>query len=111
MVDRKGYRLNFPVEVRFTAGDDSPLSTASGRTSAYIAVHIYKGMESEPFMRDVEDIMRRYSARPHWGKIHFRDAGELSGLYPQWVDFIAARDRLDPDRTFRNEYSTRVFGA
>lgn len=110
MVDRKGYMLNFPVEVRFTAGDDIPLSTASGRTSAYIAVHVFKGMEHEPFMRDVEEILRRHDARPHWGKIHFRESGELSGLYPRWSEFVAARNRLDPDRTFRNEYSTRVFG-
>lgn len=111
MVERKGYMLNFPVEVRFTAPDDIPLSTAFGRESAYIAVHVYKGMEHEPFMRDVEEILRKYGSRPHWGKIHFRDAGELAGLYPRWADFLAARDRLDPDRTFRNEYSTRVFGA
>ena len=111
MVDRKGYMLNFPVEVRFTAADDIPLSTAHGRVSAYIAVHVYKGMAHEPFMRDVETILGRYGARPHWGKIHFRDEAELSGLYPRWSEFIAARNRLDPDRTFRNEYSTRVFGA
>lgn len=111
MVDRKGYMLNFPVEVRFTAGDDIPLSTAHGRRSAYIAVHVFKGMEHEPFMRDVEDVLRGHDARPHWGKIHFRDASELSGLYPRWNEFLAMRDRLDPDRTFRNDYTRKVFGA
>ena len=111
MVERKGYMLNFPVEVRFTAADDIPLSTANGRVSAYIAVHVYKGMQHEPFMRDVEDILRAHDARPHWGKIHFRGAEELSGLYPRWGEFMAMRDRLDPDRTFRNDYTRQVFGA
>ena len=111
MVRRKNHRLNFPVEVRFTAADDIPLSTAHGRTSAYIAVHVYKGMEYEPFMRDVEDIMRDHDGRPHWGKLHWRDAEELSRLYPRWTDFTAMRDRLDPDRTFRNAYTAQVFGA
>jgi len=111
MVDRKGYKLNFPVEVRFTAPDDIPLSTAYGRESAYIAVHVFKGMEHEPFMRDVEDILRDHDARPHWGKLHFREADELARLYPRWNDFISMRNRLDPDRTFRNEYTRRVFGA
>jgi FAD-linked oxidoreductase len=110
MVDRKGYLLNFPVEVRFTKGDDVPLSTAYGRDSAYIAVHIYKGMECEPFFRDVEDILRAYDARPHWGKMHYRDAEELSKLYPRWDEFIALRDQLDPQRTFSNAYSDTVFG-
>jgi FAD-linked oxidoreductase len=110
MVDRKGYLLNFPVEVRFTKGDDVALSTAYGRDSAYIAVHVYKGMECEPFFRDVEDILRGYNARPHWGKMHYRDAAELSTLYPKWSDFIALRDRLDPGRTFSNAYTDTVFG-
>ena len=110
MVDRKGYLLNFPVEVRFTKGDDVPLSTAFGRDSAYIAVHVYKGMECEPFFRDVEDILRAYEARPHWGKMHYRDADELSKLYPRWDEFIALRNQLDPHRTFSNVYSDTVFG-
>ena len=110
MVDRKGYLLNFPVEVRFTKGDDVPLSTAYGRDSAYIAVHVYKGMECEPFFRDVEDILRAYDARPHWGKMHYRDADELSKLYPRWDEFIALRNQLDPQRTFSNAYSDTVFG-
>jgi L-gulonolactone oxidase len=110
MVERKGYMLNFPVEVRFTKGDDVPLSTAYGRDSAYIAVHVYKGMECEPFFRDVEDILRGYNARPHWGKIHYRDKDELASLYPRWSDFISLRDRLDPQRTFSNGYTDTVFG-
>ena len=110
MVDRKGYLLNFPVEVRLTKGDDVPLSTAYGRDSAYIAVHVYKGMECEPFFRDVEDILRAYDARPHWGKMHYRDAEELSKLYPRWDEFITLRNQLDPQRTFSNAYSNTVFG-
>ena len=110
MVDRKGYLLNFPVEVRFTKSDDVPLSTAYGRDSAYIAVHVYKGMECEPFFRDVEDILRAYDARPHWGKMHYREADELSKLYPRWDEFITLRNQLDPQRTFSNAYSDTVFG-
>ena len=110
MVDRKGYLLNFPVEVRLTKGDDVPLSTAYGRDSAYIAVHVYKGMECEPFFRDVEDILRAYDASPHWGKMHYRDAEELSKLYPRWDEFITLRNQLDPQRTFSNAYSDTVFG-
>ena len=111
MIERKGYLLNFPIEVRFTAPDDVPLSTAYGRESGYIAVHVYKGMEFTPFFKDVENILRQYDARPHWGKVHHRDAEELSGLYPRFGEFLAMRDRLDPQRTFANRYTERVFGA
>ena len=110
MVERKGYLLNFPVEVRFTAADDVPLSTSYGRESAYIAVHVYQGMEYGPFFRDVEDILRQYDSRPHWGKIHHRHAEELSSLYPRFSDFLEMRDRLDPARVFSNDYTRQVFG-
>ena len=33
----------FPIEVRASAGDDIPLSTANGRASGWIAVHQYTG--------------------------------------------------------------------
>ena len=110
MVDERGHLVSFPVEVRFTAPDDVPLSTASGRPSAYIAVHMYKGTPFEPYFRDVAAIMADYDGRPHWGKMHFLGAQELSRLYPQWEAFQQARQRIDPMRTFANAYTARVLG-
>jgi len=110
MVEKKGYLLNFPVEVRVTAQDDVPLSTSYGRDSAYIAVHVFKGMQYKPFFDDVEDIMRGYESRPHWGKIHTRGAAELETLYPRFTDFVSMRNRLDANRTFANRYTEQVFG-
>ena len=110
MVDERGHMVSFPVEVRFTAPDDVPLSTASGRPSAYIAVHMYKGTPFEPYFRDVAAIMADYDGRPHWGKMHFLGAEELSRLYPQWEAFQQARQRIDPMRTFANAYTARVLG-
>jgi FAD/FMN-containing dehydrogenase len=110
MVDEKGFLLNFPVEVRFTAGDDIPLSTGSGRDNAYIAVHVFKGMKYEPYFREVEAIMSDYDGRPHWGKIHFKSAVELEHLYPEWKRYIEVRNRLDPEGVFTNDYLRRVLG-
>lgn len=109
-IDERGYLVSFPVEVRFTAPDDIPLSTAHGRESAYIAVHMYKGTEFESYFRDVANIMADYDGRPHWGKMHFLEAGQLRQLYPRWDDFMKARNRLDPGRTFANDYTRQVFG-
>ncbi len=110
MIDDKGHLISFPVEVRFTAKDDIALSTASGRDSAYIAVHMYKGMPYEPYFRDVADIMSDYEGRPHWGKMHFLKDNDLSKLYPRWNEFITVRENLDPYRTFSNAYTEQVFG-
>lgn len=110
MVEDSGFFLNFPVEVRFTAPDEIPLSTASNRESAYIAVHIYKGMNFVPYFKEVESIMNSYQGRPHWGKLHFQNAHSLASRYPQWDLFQKVRNSVDPNRRFANQYVQNVLG-
>ena len=104
------YPVFFPIEMRVSAGDDASLSPAHGRASAYVAVHQYRGMEWRPYFEAVEEIMRSYGGRPHWGKRHFQSAASLAPLYPAWEEFRRAREALDPGRTFVNEYTERVLG-
>jgi FAD-linked oxidoreductase len=111
LIDSRGWSISFPVEVRVAASDDNWLSTAEGRDSGYIAVHRYVRDRHEEYFRAVEQVMLAYQGRPHWGKIHYQRAEALSGLYPHHEDFVAVRDRLDPDRMFTNPYLDRVLGA
>ncbi|WP_369195392.1 D-arabinono-1,4-lactone oxidase [Streptomyces djakartensis] len=111
MVDRSGLRVSFPVEVRTAPADDITLSTASGRDSAYIAVHMFRGTPYQRYFTAAERIFTAHEGRPHWGKIHTRDAEYLSRVYPRFGEFTALRDRLDPDRRFQNDYLRRVLGA
>ncbi|MYV56388.1 D-arabinono-1,4-lactone oxidase [Streptomyces sp. SID3212] len=110
MVERSPLKISFPVEIRTAPADDIPLSTASGRESAYIAVHLYRGTPHRSYFTAVERIMIAYGGRPHWGKVHTRDAAYLAGVYPRFAEFAAVRDRLDPDRLFGNDYLRRVIG-
>ncbi|MGZ5376311.1 MAG: D-arabinono-1,4-lactone oxidase [Solirubrobacterales bacterium] len=102
--------VSFPIEVRFVAADDAPLSTAEGRDTCYIAVHMFNGMPWEPYFRGVEEIMNGYGGRPHWGKRHFQSAETLAERYPRWEEFGRVRARLDPGGRFRNDYVDRVLG-
>jgi len=111
MVKARGFLLSFPVEVRFVAADDISLSPAYGRETCYVAVHVFGGMEYEPYFRAVEEIMRSYGGRPHWGKIHFQGEETLRGLYPEWEGFQAVRTALDPEQRFANPYLTRILGS
>ena len=111
LVDRLGTPISFPVEVRVSAGDDIPLSTASGRDTGYIAVHVYRDTPYDAYFAGVERIMDDYGGRPHWGKLHFQAADELADRYPRWDEFQAMRRRLDPDGVFANPYLDRVLGA
>ncbi|TDK96769.1 D-arabinono-1,4-lactone oxidase [Mycobacterium paragordonae] len=110
LVRRRNLPIMYPLEVRFSAPDDAFLSTANGRDTCYIAVHQFSGMEFETYFRAVEEIMDEYEGRPHWGKRHYQTAATLRERYPDWDRFIAVRDRLDPDRVFRNDYTRRVLG-
>lgn len=110
LVDEKGWKISFPVEVRFAAADDLWLSTAYGRESGYIAVHRYWRDDPTAYFSAVEQIMLAFDGRPHWGKMHTLDAAALRERYPRFGDFIALRDRLDPTRMFQNRYLARVLG-
>ncbi|MEV0415068.1 D-arabinono-1,4-lactone oxidase [Streptomyces sp. NPDC050448] len=109
-VDRSGLRISFPVEVRTAPADDIALSTASGRETAYIAVHMYKGTPYQAYFTAAERIFTAHGGRPHWGKVHTRDAEYFARVYPRFGEFTALRDRLDPERLFGNDYLRRVLG-
>ncbi|WP_420035973.1 D-arabinono-1,4-lactone oxidase [Streptomyces sp. cg28] len=110
MVDGSDLRVSFPVEVRTAPADDIALSTASGRDSAYIAVHMYKGTPYQRYFTAAERIFTAHEGRPHWGKVHTRDAEYFARAYPRFGEFTDLRDRLDPDRLFGNAYLRRVLG-
>jgi FAD/FMN-containing dehydrogenase len=111
MVDRSGLRVSFPVEVRTAPADDITLSTASGRDSAYVAVHMFRGTPYQAYFTAAERIFTAHEGRPHWGKVHTRDAEYFSRAYPRFAEFTELRDRLDPDRRFQNDYLRRVLGS
>jgi FAD-linked oxidoreductase len=102
------WRSAFPVEVRVAAADDVPLSTASGRDTAYIAAHVPAGTRPGPWFEAVEAIAGDAGGRPHWGKLHGLDAAALRPRYPRFDEFVALRDRLDPEGVLANGHLDRV---
>jgi L-gulonolactone oxidase len=109
-IEASDWRISFPVEVRVAPADDIWLSTASGRESMYLAFHVNRRTDHTPYFTGVEEVLREYDGRPHWGKLHTRTAADLEPAYPHWADFREVRDRLDPDRVFTNDYLRRVLG-
>lgn len=109
-VERSGLRISFPVEVRVAAADEVWLSTAFGRPTGYVAVHVDHRTPHEEYFAMVEKIMVAAGGRPHWGKLHTLDAAALRGLYPRFDDFLAVRAQADPAGVFANDYLDRVLG-
>jgi L-gulonolactone oxidase len=102
--------VQFPVEVRFVAGDDVPLSPSHGRDSAFIAVHGYHRKDLESYFDACEAALLERAGRPHWGKRHSLSASALRARYPEWDAFHDVRRRFDPDGRFHNDHLRELFG-
>lgn len=109
-LERSGLRISFPVEVRVAAADEIWLSTAYGRPTGYLAVHVDHRTPHEEYFALVEAITTAAGGRPHWGKLHTRTAETLRPSYPRFDDFLAVRARADPAGVFTNDYLDAVLG-
>ena len=87
------------------------MSTAYGRESCYIAIHHYVKADHRTYFKYFWDMARAHEARPHWGKMHDYDAEYLRTVYPKFDDFVALRERFDPQRVFTNAYLDQVLGV
>lgn len=110
LLDRSRWPVTFPVEIRSGVADSGWLSPSHGRNSVYLAFHVNARTDHTAYFSAVEDAMRAYGGRPHWGKLHTRTRADLAPDYPRFRDFLALRDRLDPERLFSNPYLDRVLG-
>ncbi|EHB14250.1 L-gulonolactone oxidase [Heterocephalus glaber] len=104
---------HYPVEVRFTRGDDILLSPCSQRDSCYMNIIMYR-----PYGKDVprldywlayETIMKKFGGRPHWAKAHNCTRKDFEKMYPAFPKFCSIREKLDPTGMFLNSYLEKVF--
>ena len=77
--------------MRFAAADDIWLSTATVATAGTSPCTNTTGASTSPTSGAVEAIAADVDGRPHWGKLHYRDAASLRGAYPHLDDFVALR--------------------
>ena len=106
----KHYRVNFPLEVRFVAGDEIPMSPATGRDVCYIGPYIASLEWAPRYFADFEEWIGDFEGRPHWGKTFNRTSEQLRAVYPEYDAFNELRASCDPHGIFRNSFVDRVFG-
>src|SRR5207249_2124238 len=110
IIEQRGLRVNFVVELRFVAADDVLLSPDHGRASCRLGAYMYESASLGAYFREFEAAMLELDGRPHWGKEFTVGGDELCRRLPGYARFDAIRRRLDPQGTFVNAYVQRVFG-
>ncbi|ATQ58521.1 D-arabinono-1,4-lactone oxidase [Paracoccus yeei] len=99
----------YPIEYRFTAGDEAWMSPFHRQDSVTVSVSGEPGKDYWDYLRAVDRILRGYGARPHWGKMHFLTGEDVTAIYPRAEDFRALRRKLDPQGVYLNDHLSQLF--
>ncbi|MDA3644501.1 FAD-binding protein [Saccharopolyspora indica] len=100
----------YPIEVRWTAADEAYLSPNHRRATTVISVSGAPGTDYWPFLRAVDERLREFRARPHWGKIHFMTRERMTELFDEFGTFLDVRREFDPAGTFLNDHLRPLLG-
>ncbi|MBK3495230.1 FAD-binding protein [Viridibacillus sp. YIM B01967] len=111
MLQSHPFRVHFPIECRTAAGEVGYLSPTQGRESAFLAFHMYKGMDEKPYFRWVQQLMTKYNGRPHFGKANALTSDRTAELYPDLPKFLAQREKSDPNNVFMTAYFKTLFNS
>lgn len=99
-----------PLQVRWQKADQAFLSAQSHRDSTSISVSGEIGRDYLPFLKAVDEALRPFSARPHWGKLHFLDRDRVQEIYPDFQRFQSIRKEMDPSNLYLNAHLEELFG-
>ena len=99
----------YPLEVRTVGPDDAYLSPNYKTATTVISVSGKPGTDYWAYLRSVDALLSQFSARVHWGKLHFLSRERLHALYPEVDTFINLRRELDPGGMFLNDHLRELF--
>jgi FAD/FMN-containing dehydrogenase len=99
----------YPLEVRTVGPDDAYLSPNYKTPTTVISVSGRPGTAYWGYLRSVDALLSEFSARVHWGKLHFLSRERLHALYPEADMFIKLRRELDPGGMFLNDHLRELF--
>jgi len=103
------FYVHFPIECRVTAGEDAFLSPTQGEATVFLAFHMYKGMDDQPYFKWVHKLMEKYGGKPHFGKVNNLTVDKIKVLYPDFKRFMTVRETYDPSDVFMSAYMGQLF--
>lgn len=109
MLNRRDYFS--VVEVRFTPDKSQALlGPGVGRRTAYIELATPLSQPVEEVYAEAERIFLAHGGQPHLGKKTSVTGNDMARIFGQRFDqFLAVKQRQDPDGKFSNPFTARVF--
>jgi xylitol oxidase len=104
--------LLFVSEIRTGAADEFWLSPFYRQQS--VALHFtWKPLQAEveAVLPYLEELLRPFGSRPHWGKLFTPSGHDWEALYPRFADFRSLASAHDPEGKFRNGLLDGILGA
>jgi FAD/FMN-containing dehydrogenase len=98
-----------PIQVRWTKGEPAFISPHYGHDTCSLSVSGLKRHDWDRFLRAVDETLRPFRPRPHWGKMGFMDPAGFRAAYPELDRFLSIRAELDPHGLFLNDFFREAF--
>ncbi|WP_345800358.1 FAD-binding protein [Microbacterium sp. AZCO] len=96
-------------EIRTAARDELWLSGAYEQDVVIIHFTWFDHpVEVGALLPSIEEALRPFGARPHWGKVHAFTSEDIARVHPRVADARAVFERLDPAGRFTNAHLTRA---
>ncbi|HEY3776204.1 MAG TPA: D-arabinono-1,4-lactone oxidase [Solirubrobacteraceae bacterium] len=100
-----------PIQVRWTRGEPAFISPHYGHDTCSLSVSGLKRHDWDRFLRAVDETLRPFHPRPHWGKMGYMDPAGFRAAYPELDRFLAIRAELDPHELFLGDYFREAFSV
>jgi L-gulonolactone oxidase len=109
---KENLKVQFPIELSYSKGDDVYLSPSFGRDTCWIAIHCFIPYGKIPTTKSIfvgfEKVMKYFGGRPSWRNDQI-DTEKIEVSYPLLTDFKRIRDKLDPERLFFTELVEKIY--
>jgi FAD/FMN-containing dehydrogenase len=99
-----------PIQIRWTKGEDAFLSPHFGADTCSLSVSGLKKHDWNRFLRAIDETLKPWRPRPHWGKMNYLDHQQFIAAYRARHQFLAVREELDPNGLFLSDYWRGVLG-
>ena len=107
-VQRDRLHVNFIAEVRFVRADDGWMSPAHGHDVCQLGAYMANNPDLDTYFAGFERRMLDLGGRPHWGKEFAASGPTVRARYPRSAEWVELVRTLDPDRVFRNPFTSRL---